>query len=57
MGKGGPANNPETAPQKGKYPTGKAMKKGTKLKCMGCKDGKTAQGLCGACQGTGNITI
>lgn len=47
----------EPAPSKPKYPTGKAVKKGSKIKCLGCRDGKTANGRCGGCEGTGYIKV
>ncbi len=42
--------------QKGKhtYPTGKKMKKGSRLECLGCK-GKNPQ--CGGCGGKGYFIV
>jgi DnaJ-class molecular chaperone len=50
----------EEAPKKAgrKYPTGKLMKKGTRLKCHGCDGkGKTFVGKCKGCEGKGHIIV
>lgn len=40
-----------------KYPEGKLIKKGKRLKCHGCKKGKTYLGTCEGCKGTGYIIV
>jgi hypothetical protein len=45
---------PERAPHRETYPTGKKMKKGSKLDCLACK-GKNPN--CRGCGGTGKIVV
>jgi len=48
----GPAHKPEKAPTQ--YPI---LKKGRRVTCLACKNGKTLTGPCGGCQGKGYIIV
>ena len=50
------SNKPEKDPNPNTYPTGKKMKKGSRLPCMGCNP-RNPNPNCKGCKGKGYIIV